>query len=50
LTKEDYVEMAVMCSEAIKKKPTLQGIMNQFNISKRQAGKVRSILIQRLNF
>jgi hypothetical protein len=42
--------MAVMCSEAIKKKPTLQAIMNQFNISKRQAWKVKSILIERLNF
>lgn len=50
LTKEDYIEMAVMCSQAIKKKPTLQAIMNQFQISKRQAWKVRSILINRLNF
>ncbi len=49
-TKEDYIEMAVMCSNSIKKKPTLQAIMNQFNISKRQAWKVKSILIQRLNF
>lgn len=50
LTKEDFLEMAVMCSESIKKKPTLKAIMNQFDISKRQAWKVRSILIDRLNF
>jgi hypothetical protein len=50
LTKEDYIEMAVMCSEAIKKKPTYQAIENQFNISRRQAAKVRKILIDRLNY
>lgn len=49
-TKEDYIEMAVMCSNAIKKKPTLKAIMNQFNISKRQAWKVKCILIERINF
>lgn len=50
LTKEDYTEMAVMCSQATKKNPTYKAIMNQFDISKRQAGKVRSILLERLNF
>lgn len=49
-TKDDYVEMAVMCSSAIKKRPTLAAIMQQHNISKRQAWKVRQILLNRLEF
>lgn len=48
-SEEDYMEMVKYCSSAIKKRPTYQAIMNQFWISKRQAGKVRSIILSYKN-